>query len=178
MLLPKHLLMPSSSSRVSKFRERFNFWIPAILVGIAISIFSTHYFTPEETGRIILPVLRWFLPNGSPDLLRHLHFGIRKLAHVMEFGTLSIVVFHGIRGPRTGWKVRWSLYTMLIALAYSAFDEFHQVFVHFRHATPKDIVIDGLGALLAQLLVWWYATKRWPFAALPEKLAAAKGHRH
>src|SRR4030095_14347524 len=101
------------------------------------------------------PILRVFHHDASPKLLRHLHFGIRKVAHVIEFGTLSIAVFHGIRGPRLGWKVRWSFYTVLIAFASSAFDEFHQIFVHFRHATPKDVAIDGFGAFLAQLLVWW-----------------------
>jgi VanZ family protein len=170
--------MPPSSSRFRGFQKRLRFWAPAILVGLAISIFSTHYFTMEETGRIILPVLRWFLPNASPDLLRHLHFGIRKIAHVIEFGTLSATVFHGIRGPRTGWRLQWSLYTLLIAFAYSAFDEFHQVFVRFRNATPKDAAIDGLGAFLAQLFVWWYATKKWPFATLAQNPPAAKDHRY
>jgi VanZ family protein len=172
------LLMPSSSSPFSKFRERFRFWIPAILVALAISIFSTHYFSPEETGRVILPVIRWFLPDASPDLLRRLHTGIRKMAHVIEFGTFSAAVFHGIRGPSTGWTFRWSLYTLLIAFSYSAFDEFHQVFVRLRHATPKDAVIDGLGALLAQLLVWCYAKKKWPLAALSRMLTAGKDQCH
>jgi VanZ like family len=142
------------------------YWIPALIVAVMIWVFSTHYFTPEETGRVIVPVLRWFLPHASWNLIRHLHFGIRKLAHVAEFGVFSVYVFRAIRGPRTGWQLNWAVLTVLLATSYALFDEFHQRYVPLRHSSPKDIVIDGSGALLAQFIVWWYAKRLWPFALL------------
>ena len=140
-----------------------NYWIPAVAVAALISVFSTHYFTPEQTGRVIVPVLRWFLPHASPNLIRHLHFGIRKIAHVAEFGVFSVFVFRAIRGPRIGWQLNWALITLLLATSYATLDEFHQRYVPLRHSSPKDIAIDALGALLAQIIVWWYAKKKWPF---------------
>jgi VanZ family protein len=38
--------------------------------------------------------------------------------------------------------------------------EWHQSFVPLREARARDIAIDALGALLAQVLVWAYANWR------------------
>jgi VanZ family protein len=127
------------------------------MVAAIISIFSTHYFSDRQTGRIIIPVLHWLLPRASAHLLHLLHMGIRKLAHVTEFGVFSITVFHGIRAERHGWRWSWALATLLIAVAYAGVDEWHQSFVPLRHASPRDVAIDAFGALLAQVLVWIYS---------------------
>lgn len=136
---------------------RLKDWIPAILVAAMISSFSTHYFSDRQTSRIIVPFLHWLLPWADARLLHLMHLGIRKLAHVTEFAAFSSAVFHGIRGQRTGWRWSWALSTLLIAAAYAGLDEFHQSFVAFRHASPRDVAIDTFGALLAQAMVWLYA---------------------
>ena len=148
-------------------------WIPAILVAILISTFSTHYFSDQQTGRVILPVLHWLFPWATRRMLYLMHMGIRKLAHVTEFAIFSATVFRGIRGGRTGWHISWAVITLLIAAAYASLDELHQVFVPLRHASPRDVAIDAFGALLAQLFVWWYATRKWPFAGFDKTLPAA-----
>jgi VanZ family protein len=136
---------------------RLKYWLPAILVAILISIFSTHYFGSEETGRVIIPVLRWLFPFASRRALHLMHVGIRKLAHITEFAGFSIAVFHGVRGNRAGWRLNWAVYTVLIAVAYAGLDEWHQSFVPLREARVRDVVIDATGALLAQVLVRAYA---------------------
>ena len=135
-------------------------WIPAICVAILISLFSTHYFSGQETARIIIPLLHWLFPAATPRMLRLMHVGIRKMAHVTEFGLFSITVFHGIRGGRSGWRFRWALATLVIAVTYAGLDEWHQSFVPLREARARDVAIDALGALLAQVLVWAYAQWR------------------
>lgn len=132
-------------------------WIPAICVAILISLFSTHYFSGEETARVIIPLLHWLFPAATPHMLRLMHVGIRKMAHVTEFGLFSITIFHGIRGGRYGWRFRWALATLVIAVTYAGLDEWHQSFVPVRQASARDVAIDALGALLAQVLVWAYA---------------------
>jgi VanZ family protein len=139
--------------------RRAAYWIPAILVGIVISLFSTHYFNGEQTARFILPILRWIFPHATPRTLRFLHIGIRKLAHILEFGGFSISVFHGIRGPRQGWRWNWAIFTLLIAVAFAALDEWHQFYVPLREARVRDAFIDAYGALVAQTFVWIYS--RW-----------------
>lgn len=132
-------------------------WLPAVCVALLISFFSTHYFSSERTARVILPILRWLFPAATPRMLHLMHLVIRKLAHVTEFGAFSIAVFHGVRRGRAGWRFDWALLTLMIAVTYAVLDEWHQSFVPVRHARPRDVAIDTLGALLAQSLVWAYA---------------------
>jgi VanZ family protein len=137
--------------------RRFLYWIPATLVALLISLFSTHYFSGEETARVIIPLLHRLFPAATPRMLRLMHMGIRKMAHVTEFGVLSVSVFHGIRGGRFGWRLRWALATLVIAVGYAGLDEWHQSFVPLREARFRDVLIDATGALLAQVFVWVYA---------------------
>ncbi len=144
---------------------RLKYWLPAISVAIFISIFSTRYFSDEQTGRLILPTFHWLLPWATPRMLHLIHIGIRKLAHITEFAVFSATVFRGVRAERTGWRVSWALATLIIATAYAGLDEWHQSLVPLRHASPRDVAIDTAGALLAQSLVWWYATRKWSLEA-------------
>jgi len=143
-------------------------WIPAILVAILISLLSTHYFSGEETGRVVMPLLHWLFPGASPRMLHLLHLGIRKMAHVTEFGLFSITIFHGIRGGRIGWRFSWALATLAIAVTYAGLDEWHQSFVPLREARLRDVAIDALGAVLAQTLVWLYSKWKSNFVVPPE----------
>jgi VanZ family protein len=144
------------------------YWFPAIFVAMMISVFSTQYFAAEQTGGVILPVLHWLFPWATRRMLHLLHSGIRKAAHVTEFGIFSITVFRGVRAGRFGWKFNWAVTTLVIAVLYAALDEWHQSFVLLRHATPRDVAIDAFGALLAQCFVWVYATRRGPFTTFFE----------
>ena len=136
---------------------RAAYWIPAILIGVLISTFSTHYFSSEQTGQLIRPFFHWLFPHATLRTFRLVHAAIRKLAHVTEFGAFSVSVFHGIRGPRHGWRWSWAVSTLLVAVTYAALDVWHQSFVPLREARLRDVAIDAFGALLAQTLVWIYS---------------------
>jgi VanZ family protein len=153
---------------------RLKYWFPAILVAIVISIFSTRYFSGEQTARVIFPILRWLFPSASHHLLHLMHLGIRKAAHVIEFAVFSIAVFHGVRGERYGWRLNWAVLTLLIAVAYAGLDEWHQSFVPLREPRFRDVLIDSTGALFAQVFVWAYAKFHRPSAAS----AVSKPTRH
>ncbi len=155
-------LMPDNT----KLQVRMRYWVPALFMASLIFIFSTSGFSDEHTGHIILPVLHWMLPWASPRTLHVLHMGIRKMAHVTEFGVFSAAIFNGVRAGRSGWKLSWAIATLLIAGVWAGLDEFHQSFVPLREARLRDVVIDVFGAFLSQLFVWWYATRKWPFAIL------------
>src|SRR6267378_1189835 len=155
--------------------KRLTYWIPPICVAALISIFSTHYFSSAETSKILIPFLHWIFPAASPHTLSRMHTAIRKLAHVTGFGVLSTAVFHGVRGERFGWRWQWALITLIIAVSYAGLDEWHQSFVPVREARFRDVLIDSLGALLAQVLVWIYAKlhrSSVPSAELNEKASS------
>jgi len=62
-------------------------------------------------------------------MLHFMHMGIRKVAHVVEFSLFSAALFHGLRAGRNGWRFRWAVATLAIAVTYAGLDEWHQSFV-------------------------------------------------
>ncbi len=129
-------------------------WSPAIAWAAVIAMFSTEYFSASTTSSFILPLLRWLLPHASFVTLEMLHALVRKAAHFTEYFVFSLLVLRGVRGERVGWIFAWGLATVLIATGYAALEEVHQAFVPGRTGSPWDVLLDGSGAVGAQLLVW------------------------
>ena len=135
-------------------------WGPATAWAVLIWVFSTEHFSGAETSRIIVPLLQWLLPGAAHETLEVLHFAIRKSAHFIEYFIFSLLVLRGIRGERTGWILAWGLAAVAIAAGYAALDEVHQAFVPGRTAAVRDVLLDSLGAGVAQLLCWLHARQR------------------
>ncbi len=127
-------------------------WWPALLWAVAISGFSTGTFTSENTSRVIIPVLHFFLPRASPETLALLHHVIRKCAHFTEYFILSMLILRGIRAGDKGMHLRWALVTILIVAGYAALDEYHQSFVPGRTPAVGDVLIDTSGGAAAQIV--------------------------
>jgi VanZ family protein len=127
-------------------------WWPALLWACAISLFSTGTFTAENTGRIILPLLRWLLPHAAPETLALLHHLIRKSAHFVEYFILSLLVLRGIRAGRKENHLGWAIVAICVVAGYAALDEFHQSFVPGRTAAVADVLLDTAGGMAAQLV--------------------------
>ncbi len=125
-------------------------WWPAVVWAGAIFFFSTGVFGGESTSRFIIPFLRWLLPEASLETLSQIHFLIRKASHIGEYFLFSLLVLRGVRGESSGWKRSWGLTALLIAAGYALLDEFHQSFVPNRGASPRDVLLDSAGAVVAQ----------------------------
>jgi VanZ family protein len=143
------------------------YWWPAILWAVVISIFSTGLFKSDNTGSVIIPILRFFLSHASADTLDFLHHIIRKCGHLTEYFILSMLILRGIRAGEKGLYLRWVLITILIVACYAALDEYHQSFVPGRTAAVGDVLIDTTGGIAAQLV-----------ASLFVLLAKARDQRH
>jgi VanZ family protein len=92
--------------------------------------------------------------SAQPDLNSGLGAAdtiLRKLVHAAEYGLLAFLWVRALRTTR----VRNSALPLAFALtvAYAATDEFHQTFVHGRHGTPVDVLIDSAGAALVLLRI-------------------------
>lgn len=127
-------------------------WWPALVWALVISGFSTHVFTAENTGSVIIPVLHWIFPGFSPQTLSVIHFGIRKCAHFTEYFILSWLILRGLRGGNKVAKIQWALLTIALVFGYAALDEFHQSFVPGRTASFRDVLIDTSGGIAAQVV--------------------------
>ncbi len=70
----------------------------------------------------------------------------RKLIHAAEYGLLF-----GLWWRAFDW--RWPAAAALIAVAWAASDELHQLSVTGRHGSPVDVLIDSAGVAIAYLLI-------------------------
>jgi VanZ family protein len=148
------------SSSDSPFLTELRYWTPVAGWGLAIWVFSTSHFAENYTSQWIVPVLHWLLPHAQPRTLFRLHHYIRKGAHVFEYFLFSMLLLHAIRRGRPGWRLSWSLAVMGLTVLWAGSDEIHQIFVHGRGPSLRDVLIDGVGAALAQLLAFWWLVKR------------------
>jgi VanZ family protein len=136
-------------------------WLPAVAWAGVISVLSTDVFSSQHTSRFIIPALHWIFPRAGAETLALMHAVIRKAAHVTEYFVFSILLVRGLRGEDRGWKVRWAVWAIVIAAGYAGLDEFHQLFVPSRTASPWDALLDMAGASAAQAAMWiWNLRKR------------------
>ncbi|HVQ74213.1 MAG TPA: VanZ family protein [Candidatus Binatia bacterium] len=115
-----------------------------------IAWLSTDQWSGAQTGSLLLPWLPSILHAVPPDLLAGVHWLIRKLAHLTEYGVLAALwawALAGIRAP-----VRWTAVVML-SLATACLDELHQATTATRTGSAADVLIDGLGIGAALVLV-------------------------
>ena len=69
---------------------------------------------------------------------------LRKCAHVTEYAILGFLLLRA-----TGRE----LPALVLGILYAASDEFHQHFVHGRHASPVDVLIDSVGLLIGIFVI-------------------------
>ena len=96
-----------------------------------------------------------FFLSAQPDLSSGLGAWdvlLRKLAHATVYAVLFFLWWRALRDSG-GSDTRTVAAAWLIAIAYSATDEWHQSFVAGRHGSPLDVLIDAGGASAAALLV-------------------------
>ena len=136
----------------SSTRNFVVYWLPALVWTPAVLSFSSDPFSAEHTASVLKVVFGWMQP-ASFDLL---HFAIRKLAHLSEYGLLAFLWFRAWRGARPGWSLAWARAAFGVSMAVAAIDEFHQNFVPSRTSAVRDVAIDSVGALVVLLIVGWY----------------------
>jgi VanZ family protein len=77
----------------------------------------------------------------------------RKMAHITEFGILTVLVARALRKTVQNWLVtRVLVFSAVAALLYAVSDEIHQSFVPGRGPSLGDVLIDGCGIMLAVLI--------------------------
>jgi VanZ family protein len=135
-------------------------WLQVIVWACVISVLSTDQFSSQHTSIFIVPVLRWLFPHAGTETVELMHTFIRKMAHLTEYFILSVLLLRGLSGKDRGWQLRWAIWAVIIVAGYASLDEFHQVFVPSRHASPWDALIDMTGAAVAQVVLWfWHSSK-------------------
>jgi VanZ family protein len=97
-----------------------------------------------ETSRFIRPLLEFLFPAADADTLYLYHAAIRKLAHLFQYGVLGLFALHAF----TYFK-RPVVFALSFVALIAMIDEFRQSFDPARTATPMDVLLDIVGAMLA-----------------------------
>jgi VanZ family protein len=126
-----------------------------------ISFASTNEFSADNTSKVVLPLLEWFLRNPSEEALKLAHFLIRKSAHFCEYAVLGLLASRALSTSSHLFVRRsWFRISLLLIVAYALLDEYHQSFVPSRTASIYDSVIDVVGGLAALTIVMLYRGRK------------------
>ena len=119
---------------------------------------STDLGSSRQSSRLIGPILHFLFPGMSPAAIDHVVLGVRKGAHVSEYGLLCLLIWRARRLTGSPIPVGWSWATasesLWLAVLYAATDELHQTFVPTREGCLRDVFIDSSGAILGLFLLW------------------------
>jgi len=141
------------------------YWLPVMIWLGVIFIASSNLMSADQTSRIIEPLLRWLIPDISPEAVAQTQFFVRKAAHVIEYAILAILLVRAL-GKGTSLQMRLSILYVSVwvgSTLVATADEFHQSFVASRSSSPGDVMIDSAAALLALLISWrWSRRDRSP----------------
>jgi VanZ family protein len=119
-----------------KIRTFFAVWGPSILVMAVIFAFSS-------------------IPSNEMPIFGPVDFLVKKGGHASGYALLALANLRALRRIPGGQWTRLSILAWILAVLYSATDEFHQSFVPGRHPAVTDVGIDALGAATGLLLGAW-----------------------
>ena len=101
-----------------------------------------------NSSRYLLPLIKWLMPDaGFEARIEVLHF-IRKLAHVVEYGILALLVWAALRSSRSA-LLRAAGLALVWVIAIAACDEFRQSLLDSRSGSAHDVALDAFGGALA-----------------------------
>ena len=126
------------------------FWGPALLWMCLIFSASADTQSVAHTSRIVGPFCHWLFPNITLDQVETVQFVVRKGAHMSEYALLGVLLLYALAAGR-GDARKWISSAWILAVAYAAADEFHQLFVAGRNGSVVDVGIDAAGAALGLL---------------------------
>jgi VanZ family protein len=124
------------------------FWAALIFIG------STDLLSAANTGGVLARPVLWLFPNLSETNLEIIQFVVRKAGHVTEYAIFALLAARAFRtSSRELLRQRWFWACLLLVIAYSLSDEFHQSFYPSRTASIYDCMIDTCGGLTALVLL-------------------------
>lgn len=104
---------------------------------------------PRWLPALVLMIVIFLVSSRPGDGLPNFHdwdYFVKKGGHAVGYGLLALSYLHAL--PKRNYVLAW-----LLAVLYSATDEFHQSFVPGRKASLMDVfVFDNLGAIIALFL--------------------------
>lgn len=146
-------------------------WLAIVLV------LGTGYFGPNQTQRLVVPVLQALAPGASVAALRIVHAALRKLSHAAEYAILALLWVRAFRWRQRVALGKASWAALAVCLACATVDEIHQAGVPGRHGSVVDVAIDLAGAAIIVLVLRTRRTVTHPAVGLVLDRAAPRATR-
>lgn len=108
-------------------------WLPVLLWMGLIFLFSAQSSLPQI---------------GTPPV----RFLLSKTAHFLEYLVLALLLVRA-QGTLAEHRRRAYAIALLVVIAYAASDEFHQSLVPHRTASPWDVTLDSVGAVVGLIIL-------------------------
>ena len=74
-----------------------HYWLPVVAWAALITLFSTDAFHEGSTEGILWPLLVFSLPSISHEKIELVNAGVRKMAHVVEYCVLALLLYRAFR---------------------------------------------------------------------------------
>ena len=130
--------------------KKLRYFIPACLMLIIIFGFSAQ--NGSQSGslsyyiyQMITHVIKLPLSQNTVNLV------IRKVAHMSEFGILSLTLYYGFAHTI---KDHYILFSLLMSFFFACLDEWHQTFIPGRAGCFRDCLIDLSGAIIFMTILY------------------------
>ena len=156
--------------RSPSFGEQLRPWIPALLWMGVIACESTGLFSSDHTAKWLWQIVTSIFGPVNRHEFQIAHGILRKVGHFAGYGVLSYFFFLGWRGRyraqlrHTGddlraacaaiWRGRWAVFAIVMTIAVASADEFHQGMLPSRTGLFRDVLLDTVGGLFAQWVVF------------------------
>ncbi|MED5494332.1 MAG: VanZ family protein [Verrucomicrobiota bacterium] len=146
---------------IRQFLSNTNPWVwVAVWMGV-IFLFSTDTFSGAQTSRFIGPILKWFASDITDDSIARVQLVVRKIAHVVEYAMLSMLICRALaKRLAKPLPLRSLGQGVLLWIVYAAFDEWHQSWTDERFGSPIDVGIDSVGAILGAAFFAWLSRRK------------------
>jgi VanZ family protein len=139
-------------------------WIAALLwLGLIVGE-SSNYGSADNTSRFLYPILH-FLMGLDPFRFLVWHFYIRKLGHFVGYFGLSLLLFRAWRATLpfasvSRWSMEWARIAFFMSALVACLDEWHQTYLPSRTGSLRDVLLDSVAALVAQVVLFLFLKTR------------------
>jgi VanZ family protein len=134
-------------------RNFVRYWLPALTWSAVLIAAAGDTFSAQGTGGILGSLIGSIVGGLPPETFHALHVAVRKLGHLVAYGTLGALFLRAVRGPRAGWQQRWMWIAFALTLCVAVTDEVRQSTTRTREGSPADVAIDLSGAAIAQAVM-------------------------
>ena len=124
------------------------YWLPVILWMGFLFPLTNSSLSMDTTSKIIVPVIKFFIPNADEQTVHLLHVLIRKFIHFWEYALLAFLLYRGFNAiNKRNWRVKSLFLSGIIAVSSGFLDEFLQYFISTRTGSIIDGFINTAGVV-------------------------------